>query len=207
LDLNDNIIAFRISVEGLVQGVGFRPFIYRLASHYKLHGWVVNQTGGLTMKIEGPANVMPYFIADLREKAPVISQIEKITVDQDFPEGIQGFFILASQDMTDETSEISPDIAVCNECLADLKIQSHRIDYPFINCTNCGPRFSIIRDFPYDRAKTTMADFTMCNVCRDEYEEIQNRRFHAQPVACNRCGPVYAMHSGGRVIKKLSLLL
>ena len=159
------------------------------------------------MKIEGPANVMPYFIADLREKAPVISQIEKITIDQDFPEGLQGFFILASQDMTDETSEISPDIAVCNECLDDLKIQSHRIDYPFINCTNCGPRFSIIRDFPYDRAKTTMADFTMCRVCRNEYEEIQNRRFHAQPVACNQCGPVYQMHSGNRVITELSLIL
>jgi len=204
---NDKIIALRISVDGLVQGVGFRPFIYRLASHYKLHGWVVNQTDGLTLKIEGPAHVMSCFIADLREKAPVISQIEKITVDQDFPEGMQDFFILASQDMTDETSEISPDIAVCDECLADLKLQSHRIDYPFVNCTNCGPRFSIIRDFPYDRVKTTMADFTMCSVCRDEYEDIQNRRFHAQPVACNQCGPVYMLHSGSRVIKKLSLIL
>jgi hydrogenase maturation protein HypF len=130
-DQNNNIIALRVRIEGLVQGVGFRPFIYRLASEYHLQGWVVNQTDGVVLKVEGAADAMPGFIGDLREKAPVIAMIEKITVDQDFPEGLYGFSILASQDMTVETSEISPDIAVCSECLEDMKQQPHRIGYPY----------------------------------------------------------------------------
>ena len=131
----------------------------------------------------------------------------KSAIEQDFPEGLNGFLILASQDLTDETSEISPDIAVCPECLADMKTQTHRIDYPFINCTNCGPRFTIIRDFPYDRLNTTMASFIMCQECRTEYEDILNRRFHAQPVACNHCGPVYTLHTGNRIVGDLTEIL
>jgi hydrogenase maturation protein HypF len=100
-------------VEGLVQGVGFRPFVYRLAQQYHLHGWVVNRTNGVTLKVEGQARDMPFFLEDLRYKAPVVSQISEIAVEQEFPEGLQGFFILASQDLADETSEISPDIAIC----------------------------------------------------------------------------------------------
>ncbi len=202
-----NIIAFQISIEGLVQGVGFRPFVYRLARQYGLNGWVVNRTDGLTMKIEGPASSLPGFVEDLRFKAPVVSQIDEIRIEQDFPEGLNSFLILASQDLTDETSEISPDIAVCSECLADLKTQTHRIDYPFINCTNCGPRFTIIRDFPYDRLNTTMSSFIMCQECRTEYEDILNRRFHAQPVACNHCGPVYTLHTGNRIVGDLTEIL
>ena len=190
-----------------MQGVGFRPFVYRLAQQYGLHGWVVNGTEGVMLKVEGPATSMPFFVEDIRFKAPVVSQIEEISIDQDIPEGLQGFFILASQDLSIETSEISPDIAVCPECLADLKHQPHRLAYPFINCTNCGPRFSIIRDFPYDRAKTTMAPFEMCPKCSDEYSDIMNRRFHAQPVACNHCGPHYSMHRGRRVITDFQQIL
>jgi hydrogenase maturation protein HypF len=202
-----NIIALRIRIEGLVQGVGFRPFVYRLAQQYGLHGWVVNGTDGVTVKVEGSAINMHSFVEDIRFKAPVVAQIEEISVDQDIPEGLQGFSILESRDLTDETSEISPDIAVCPECITDLKVQPHRIGFPFINCTNCGPRFSIIRDFPYDRAKTTMAPFEMCAKCSDEYSDIMNRRFHAQPVACNDCGPHYTMHTGNRVITDLRQLL
>jgi hydrogenase maturation protein HypF len=204
---NNNVVAFRIRIEGLVQGVGFRPFIYRLASHYSLNGWVVNQTDGLSLKVEGPAAIMPYFIDDLRSKAPVASLIEAITIDPDLPEGLMNFSILASQDLTDETSEISPDIAVCSDCINDLTLQPHRVNYPFINCTNCGPRFSIIRDFPYDRGNTTMKPFTMCHTCEKEYTEILDRRFHAQPIACNSCGPHYTLHLGNQKIEEFSKIL
>jgi hydrogenase maturation protein HypF len=195
-----HIIALNINIKGLVQGVGFRPFVYRLAQQYGLHGWVVNGTDGVMLKVEGTAAGMPSFVEDLRFKAPVVSQIEEISIDNDIPEGLQEFTILASQDLTNETSEISPDIAVCPDCIADLKNQLHRIGYPFINCTNCGPRFSIIQDFPYDRAKTTMAPFNMCGKCRDEYSDIMDRRFHAQPLACNNCGPHYSMHAGNKLL-------
>jgi len=203
----ENIIAWRIHVEGLVQGVGFRPFVYRLAQQYHLQGWVVNRTNGVTIKVQGASADFPFFMEDLRNKAPVISQIDEISIDQDLPEDLHGFLILASQDMTDETSEISPDIAVCAECLADMKHQPHRTDYPFVNCTNCGPRFSIIRDFPYDRKNTTMAPFSMCPICSDEYADVADRRFHAQPVACNQCGPQYSMYTGGQIIENLPEIL
>jgi hydrogenase maturation protein HypF len=192
----DHIIALLISIEGLVQGVGFRPFVYRLARQYHMNGWVVNRTDGVTLKVEGLAQDMSFFLEDLRYKAPVVSQINEMTIDQDYPEGLHGFFILASQDLVDETSEISPDIAVCPECIEDLRHQPHRKGYPLINCTNCGPRFTIIRSFPYDRKNTTMASFPMCPDCRNEYEDVADRRFHAQPVACNHCGPQYQMHRG-----------
>jgi hydrogenase maturation protein HypF len=192
----DHIIALLISIDGLVQGVGFRPFVYRLAQQYHMNGWVVNRTDGVTLKVEGLAQDMSFFLEDLRYKAPVVSQINEMTIDQDYPEGLHGFFILASQDLVDETSEISPDIAVCPECLEDLRHQPHRKGYPLINCTNCGPRFTIVRSFPYDRKNTTMASFPMCPDCSNEYADVADRRFHAQPVACNHCGPRYQMLQG-----------
>jgi len=130
----------------------------------------------------------------------VVSQVEEIKVSKAKYEGLKDFIILTSQDNSDETSEISPDIAVCPECLADMKMQPNRINYPFINCTHCGPRFTIIKDFPYDRKKTTMASFNLCDECREEYENIMDRRFHAQPVACKQCGPVYTLHTRDKVI-------
>jgi hydrogenase maturation protein HypF len=198
--LHHQIIALTVHINGLVQGVGFRPFIYRLAKEHHLNGWVVNRTDGVTIKVEGLSGRMARFIEDIRYKAPVAAQIEEIRVDQDMPEGLEGFFILASQDMSDETSEICPDIAVCPECLADMKTQPHRKNYSFTNCTNCGPRFSIIKDFPYDRSNTTMAPFAMCENCSEEYSSIADRRFHAQPVACNNCGPQYSMHTGSEIL-------
>lgn len=187
-----------VQVKGLVQGVGFRPFVYRTARQYHLSGWVVNRTDGVTIRVEGNASQMAGFIEDLRNKAPVVAQVDEMVIDQELPEGLTGFSILASQDLGDETSEICPDIAVCPDCLSDIRSQPHRLQYPFVNCTNCGPRFSIIRSFPYDRANTAMSAFTMCEQCSTEYHDINDRRFHAQPVACNSCGPVYTLHSGQR---------
>jgi hydrogenase maturation protein HypF len=206
-DRQENITAWQIIVSGLVQGVGFRPFIYRLAQKHTLSGWVVNRTNGLLIHIEGPARVMPLFLQDLRTQAPVVSQVEDIQVEEHKPEGLSGFSILESQDLTEETSEISPDIAVCDDCLRDMKDQPLRVNYPFINCTNCGPRFTIIRDFPYDRLKTTMSSFTMCGDCRREYTDIQDRRFHAQPIACNQCGPVYTLFAGALILHDLGAIL
>jgi hydrogenase maturation protein HypF len=200
-------VAFLIKIEGLVQGVGFRPFVYRLANELNITGWIVNRNDAVVIKAEGMPMVMPLFIESLRTKAPVIAQIDEMTIENDFPENFNEFLILASQDLSAETSEISPDIAVCNDCLADLKKQPHRINYPFINCTNCGPRFSIIFDFPYDRDKTTMNRFAMCPVCTSEYTDILNRRFHAQPVACNNCGPHYTLYHGNTIDDNFSSVL
>jgi hydrogenase maturation protein HypF len=191
----------------LVQGVGFRPFVYRLARKYSLNGWVVNRTEGLSVKVEGLPSKIRGFVEDLKNLAPVVSQVEEIKVEKASYDGLDDFIILASQDNSDETSEISPDIAVCPECLADMKRQTGRISYPFINCSYCGPRFTIIRDFPYDRKKTTMAPFIMCDECREEYENINDRRFHAQPVACNKCGPVYTLHTPETVIHNFAEIL
>jgi hydrogenase maturation protein HypF len=204
--MNDPV-ALLIRVEGLVQGVGFRPFVYRLAKYHKISGWILNRNDAVMIKIEGEADRLPVFIEDLRDQAPVAAQIEEITVDNDFPENLQDFRILDSQDLSDETSEISPDIAVCADCLHDLKHQSHRLDYPFINCTNCGPRFTIIRDFPYDRGKTTMSDFGMCEQCATEYSNILDRRFHAQPIACSNCGPRYTLNYGGHKEENFTAIL
>jgi hydrogenase maturation protein HypF len=189
------LTALQITIEGLVQGVGFRPFVYRLARKYGLNGWVMNRTDSLIIKIEGNPDDFPGFLEDLQNQAPVVSNIDVIAVNQTDPEGLSEFIIRESQDLTDETSEISPDIAVCADCLVDLKDQPRRTGYPFINCTNCGPRFTIVKDFPYDRKKTTMAPFVMCPPCREEYEDILDRRFHAQPIACKHCGPEYTYYA------------
>jgi hydrogenase maturation protein HypF len=194
LSFMEGEVAFRITVKGLVQGVGFRPFVYRLALKHGLRGWVVNRNDAVVIKAEGKPSSIPRFVEELRFNAPVVAQVDEIQVDNDFPDKPEDFRILASQDLSDETSEICPDIAVCPDCLSDINRQVHRKNYPFVNCTHCGPRFSIIFDFPYDRARTTMEGFVMCSDCRAEYENIADRRFHAQPVACNACGPHYTLH-------------
>jgi len=202
-----NTIAYTITVSGLVQGVGFRPFVYRLAGKYGLNGWVMNRTNGLIMKIEGPLSSIPGFLEELQNNPPAVSEIEEITVKEDYPDELTGFTILESQDSTNETSEISPDISICQECLADLHMQPRRIEYPFINCTNCGPRFTIVMDLPYDREKTTMSPFIMCPSCRAEYEDMPDRRFHAQPIACLNCGPEYTLVTGNREVHGFAQIL
>ncbi|MCB0823794.1 MAG: carbamoyltransferase HypF [Bacteroidales bacterium] len=187
------VLAKRIHIKGLVQGVGFRPFIYRLANEHNLTGWVENRNDGVIILVEGEAEQISNFIDNIRPKSPPASNIQHIQVSDEEANGFSDFVIVKSENKSEQITDVSPDIAVCDDCLNDYKTQAHRIDYPFINCTNCGPRFSIIKDLPYDREKTTMEPFVMCDTCREEYENVLDRRFHAQPVACATCGPQYEL--------------
>ncbi|MCF6365517.1 MAG: carbamoyltransferase HypF [Bacteroidales bacterium] len=192
---------YRIKITGLVQGVGFRPFIYVLAEKYKLKGWVENRNDGVLIHANATKTIIVKFIKTIKKNAPVASSIEEVTLAEINLENFESFSIKKSESTSDAVTEVSPDIAVCNDCLEDIKSQKHRINYPFTNCTNCGPRFTIIKDLPYDRAKTTMQEFEMCETCKSEYIDIYDRRFHAQPVACNTCGPTYTLHyKGGEII-------
>jgi hydrogenase maturation protein HypF len=183
--------AVHIKISGLVQGVGFRPYVYRLAIRNNIKGWVENNNEGVSIHAEGTTVDIEHFIEALHSEAPKASFINHIARDSTPFEGFTDFSIRSSSNRSDEVTEVSPDIAVCDDCLNDMKLQPHRKDYLFTNCTNCGPRFTIIRDLPYDRRQTTMAPFVMCSTCRSEYTNILDRRFHAQPVACLNCGPHY----------------
>lgn len=186
-------------VQGLVQGVGFRPFIYRIAKEMGIYGEVENRNDGVRIRAILTAEEKACLIRRIyREHPPVASiyRIEEVTdegeAEGEMPEPVYtGFTITPSSSASDAITQISPDIAVCDACMRDRRLQPHRFRYPFINCTHCGPRFSIIRDLPYDRERTTMASFAMCPSCRKEYTSVGDRRFHAQPVACNQCGPFY----------------
>ena len=226
-----------IRVRGLVQGVGFRPFVYRLAHRHRLSGWVRNTDDGVVIRVDGPVGRIEHFLRNLRDHPPKAAHIYEISqeigkpdsqgleepdheqaIDPDHdpnrasgynkgyapdhdpenrhemdPDSRNVFRIIRSQSRSNRITQVCPDIAVCEECLEDMKSQPHRISYPFINCTHCGPRFTIIRGLPYDRPATTMEPFTMCETCRSEYESPDDRRFHAQPVACNACGPEYTL--------------
>jgi hydrogenase maturation protein HypF len=206
--------AYKIHIKGLVQGVGFRPFVYRLARQNNLKGWVENRNDGVTIKIEAGEKKLENFLQQLRQEAPVASSIQHMNIKKSDAEFFKEFSIVKSKNLSRATTDISPDIAVCNNCLTDMKQQEHRYSYPFINCTNCGPRFSIIRGLPYDRAKTTMDEFRMCEKCAKEYSDVEDRRFHAQPVACNYCGPHYELHTANekirgidQILKRIQLLL
>ncbi|MBN2348757.1 MAG: carbamoyltransferase HypF [Bacteroidales bacterium] len=188
-----NTIAKRFIIKGRVQGVGFRPYVFRLAYEYRLSGFVYNQTDAIVIKVQGDLSDINKFSADLPERLPPAANITSLSITTEPVENIKTFTIKESLDLNDDISEISPDIAVCNECLEDIKSQHHRFNYPFINCTNCGPRFTIIQDYPYDRRTTTMETFSMCGTCEKEYIDIHDRRFHAQPVACSTCGPQYEL--------------
>jgi hydrogenase maturation protein HypF len=186
--------SFHITVSGLVQGVGFRPFIFRIARINNLSGWVRNTNENVMILVTGEQNDVDTFLLSIKSQAPAAAVIEEVISEETAAEHFTDFSILNSEDLSDEITEISPDIAVCDECLHDMESPGLRLNYPLVNCTNCGPRFTIIEELPYDRAKTTMKSFAMCPACRKEYETISDRRFHAQPVACNDCGPVYEMY-------------
>lgn len=196
---NNKQISVYLKIQGRVQGVGFRPFIYQLAHSLGLLGWVRNSNEGVEIRLEGTENDIGRFSQLLHSKAPEASHIAHV-LSEEFPfEGFSGFRIKSSQDRTDqEITEVSPDLAVCAACMEDMEIQPHRFHYPLINCTHCGPRFTIIRDLPYDRPNTTMDVFPMCETCAREYADVLNRRFHAQPVACNDCGPAYGFYREGK---------
>ncbi len=180
----------RIHITGIVQGVGFRPFVYNLATRLELKGWVNNTSAGVDIHVEGDEEVVQSFIEKLSSEKPALAVIDQITVGNAVPENFTTFDIQHSTTIEGAFQPISPDVTICPDCLREmLDPNDRRYRYPFINCTNCGPRFTIIKDIPYDRPKTTMADFPMCPDCEREYTDPTNRRFHAQPVACPVCGP------------------
>ncbi len=180
----------RIHITGVVQGVGFRPFVYGLAARYGLLGWVCNTSAGVDIEVDGPGDVLAQFVAALSNEAPPLAKIDSVEVADIAGNGFSAFEIRHSIARPDDFMPISPDIALCDDCRRELFAPAdRRYLYPFINCTNCGPRFTIIKDIPYDRPLTTMADFVMCEDCAREYADPLNRRFHAQPVACSKCGP------------------
>lgn len=184
-----------IHVTGIVQGVGMRPFVYREAMAHGICGWVLNAGDGVHIEAHAPADALDAFVAALSEHAPAAARVEYVEVVDLAANGWdaaneQGFRIVASQDQTAHTTLVSPDIATCDDCLRELfDPADRRYHYPFINCTNCGPRFTIIRSLPYDRAATSMDRFPMCPECAAEYANPLDRRFHAQPDACFDCGP------------------
>jgi hydrogenase maturation protein HypF len=180
----------RIHIVGIVQGVGFRPFVYNLAIRLGLTGWVRNTSAGVDIVVDGPSEVLEVFIKSLRTEPPPLARIDQMDVEECPANGFFGFEIVESVAIQDAFQPISPDVCTCPDCLGELfDPQDRRYRYPFINCTNCGPRFTIIEDIPYDRPKTTMASFDMCTDCAREYRDPLDRRFHAQPVACPTCGP------------------
>src|SRR5579883_3367078 len=180
----------RLEVRGTVQGVGFRPFVYRLATSLSLAGFVLNESGGVIIEIEGSPIAVESFLKRLRPEAPPLASIETLNAGDLAPRGEREFTIHHSIADESRFAMVPPDIATCEECRADYRDPSNRrYLYPFTNCTNCGPRYTIIQDIPYDRPKTTMARFRMCPACQAEYQDPNDRRFHAQPNACPACGP------------------
>ncbi len=180
----------KINVRGVVQGVGFRPFVYRLACDHNLKGWVRNTSGSVEIEVEGDETSLENFLIDLKAKAPPMARIEKVEVTFYPPNGYTEFQIRESLSREGEYQLVSADIATCEDCKREIFCPSdRRFGYAFTNCTNCGPRFTIIEDIPYDRPKTTMHKFEMCPQCQQEYDDPLDRRFHAQPNACPECGP------------------
>ena len=196
------MIAKKIVVKGIVQGVGFRPFIYKNATKNNLKGFVNNTSKGVFVEVEGYEEDITSFIKEIREKPPVLSKITDIKIIDKEIEGYTDFKIIESVEEKEAITLLSPDIATCDDCLADISdVNNRRYRYPFTNCTNCGPRFSITKKVPYDRENTTMDVFQMCSECREEYNDPLNRRFHAQPNGCSKCGPrVYICNKEGNEI-------
>lgn len=191
----------RIHITGVVQGVGFRPFVYGLATRLALTGWVRNTSAGVDIEVDGTPEALEAFVEALRVEVPPLARIDGVHVEERAPDGFTGFEIVHSASIAEAFQPISPDVSLCEDCrreLLDPADRRHR--YPFINCTNCGPRFTIIMDIPYDRPNTTMAPFPMCPECAAEYEDPRDRRFHAQPVACPVCGPQIWLELGGERI-------
>jgi hydrogenase maturation protein HypF len=195
--LGSTIQRRRIVIQGIVQGVGFRPFVYGQALAYELVGFVLNDSSGVTIEVEGTSAALDDFQHAMHEKAPPLARIDSLITESIAPCNDTAFTIAHSQAGTERYALISPDTAICNDCLYEIfDPGDRRYHYPFINCTNCGPRFTIIQDVPYDRDKTTMREFPMCPDCQREYEDPLNRRFHAQPNACPVCGPQVSLLKG-----------
>ena len=180
----------RLRVEGTVQGVGFRPHVHRLATDLGLAGFVLNDAAGVVVEVESDPAAVDRFLERLGAEAPALARIERV-LPQELPAvGDRGFAILRSDDARDVSAAVPADAATCADCLRELRDPAdRRYRHPFITCTACGPRYTIVTGVPYDRARTTMAAFPMCDACRAEYEDPADRRFHAEPIACPDCGP------------------
>jgi len=193
--------ARRIEVEGIVQGVGFRPFVYQLANRHNLKGEVLNTSSGVSIHVEGIDKDIDSFCLELKKNSPPLARITDVS---DYPETVKNhnsFSIAESRPDASRSVLISPDVSICNDCLKELfDTKDRRFRYPFINCTNCGPRYTIIDDIPYDRPNTSMKHFRMCGKCQAEYDDPENRRFHAQPNACHDCGPNVTLYDNKRKI-------
>jgi hydrogenase maturation protein HypF len=195
--MGGTLVRRAVRVEGVVQGVGFRPFVYALATGLGLRGFVGNDTDGVFAEVEGPPEDISAFLDKLERDAPPLARIERVTTASVEPDGSPGFVIVASEQTGPRRTLISADTATCADCLRELADpMDRRYGYAFINCVNCGPRFTIVRDVPYDRPFTTMAPFTMCERCAAEYHDPADRRFHAQPTCCPACGPALTLVPG-----------
>jgi len=191
--------AYSIKVRGVVQGVGFRPFVYRLARTNGLTGWVLNEEEGVEIHLEGEESTLRVFIEELKTQPPPAASIVTLRVMPAEPAGCTEFLILTSQRQRKPTVRVSPDLPVCEDCLREVfDPQNRRYHYPYINCTSCGPRYTVIASLPYDRCNTTMAKWPLDGYCAAEYADPANRRFHAQPVACPNCGPHYYFQWGNQ---------
>lgn len=191
-------IRIHLAIRGIVQGVGFRPFVHRLAARYHLSGWVRNTVYGAELELEGTPQTLDAFVDALTAEQPPLAVMDEIRRTDGLPcQGSTGFQILQSEQQSAYDAWISPDVATCPDCLRELRSPTdRRYRYPFLNCTNCGPRFTIIRDIPYDRIHTSMSSFPMCTSCREEYDNILDRRYHAQPDCCPTCGPQLVFCNG-----------
>ena len=183
-------VRVRLDITGVVQGVGFRPAVARIAARYRLSGWVYNDAGSVHCELEGPAGDVDSAVSELRRRPPPMARIDQMLITPVDPGGETGFAIIASRDGDTSRTLVPPDIAVCADCLRELRDPGdRRFAHPFITCTNCGPRYTVITDLPYDRPSTTMAGFPMCPACAAEYDDPLDRRYHAQTIACWDCGP------------------
>lgn len=194
--------AMRIEVKGIVQGVGFRPFVHRLVEKWGFTGWVRNTSDGAELELCGARGALLHFIEELKHNAPPLALIESVDFSEVKPGNYAGFEIIASEAHERMETLVSPDVGICADCRREL-LDPHdrRYRYPFINCTNCGPRFTIIKSVPYDRASTSMSAFPMCPDCEREFGDIRDRRYHAQPDCCPKCGPrCFYLDAGGREI-------
>jgi hydrogenase maturation protein HypF len=198
--MSESITGLRLRITGIVQGVGFRPFIYALAKQLQLFGWVRNTSSGVEIEVDGTPKALDYFLNEIRHNPPPLAHIQSISSETIHPQDFTGFEIITSQPSEGDFLPISPDISTCPDCLCEMMDPNdRRYRYPFINCTNCGPRFTIIKDIPYDRPLTTMDGFPLCPNCLQEYNDPLNRRFHAQPIACPVCGPKVKLVVGNAV--------
>jgi hydrogenase maturation protein HypF len=190
----------RIGCRGFVQGVGFRPTVYRLAVAAGLSGWVLNGPDGVVLEVEGPGEAVESFSDRLRASLPPMARLDELTEREVPPLGGEGFRIVESERGPRQSALVPPDAALCADCRLDMEEPGNRRHrFPFTTCTNCGPRFTLARSLPYDRERTSMACFPLCPECRREYEDPGDRRFHAEPVSCPACGPrLWLTNEAGR---------